>query len=501
MKYRQATWFYALVLLAVLSIPNKLFAQKEATAEPHNPKRSHYRVIDVGTLGGPTSGFTFGARIINRRGALVGGADTSVFDPICGCYNFHAFKWQRGILTDLGTLPGGDSFSFGIAINSQGTVVGISNNGLIDPVTGAPVFEAVTWKDSNIINLGTFGGSFSLPNDINSRGQAAGGAENTTPDPDNLGGALIGLPSPTQYRAALWQKGEIRDLGTLGDGPDSFALFINERGQVGGMSYTSSVPDPITGIPPIHAFLWEHSQMIDIPSLGGASTGVSGLNIKGQVIGTSSLTGETVRHPFIWQGGVLTDIGTFGGDNGSASWLNDAGQVVGGADLEGSQTHHAFLWEKGVLKDLGTVGTDPCSRADSINSRGQVVGESASVCGTSNSAAFLLENGGPMIDLNSFVSPDSGIRLNDAAFINERGEIAVEGSLSGDAHAFVLVPDGDCDDDCERRITANQINVTPIQNPVTTKSGIYSPVNRGIQLRNRLMNRYHAVGQQQAPSD
>jgi hypothetical protein len=130
------------------------------------------------------------------------------------------------------------------------------------------------------------------------------------------------------------------------------------------------------------------------------------------------------------------------------------------------------------------------------------VGESTHVCGGHDSVAFLWENGGPMIDLNSFVPPGSGIVLNDAAFINDRGEIAVDGRLNGDHHAFILVPDGDCDDDCEDRIAANQNNAVPIQNSTTTKSGIDSPADRVSEFRNRHLPIRFGVGhaERQAPT-
>jgi probable HAF family extracellular repeat protein len=478
---------FALVALFTVALVTPLAAQQQA-AKHHN-----YKVIDVGTLGGPTSGFNGDSRIINRKGVAVGGADTSVFDPNCGCYVSHGFRWEDGVLTDLGPLPGGAN-TFAIAINSPGSVAGISENGLTDPVTGAPAFVATIWKNGQIINLGTFGGSFSLPNDINSRGDAAGGAENTIPDPFDFGGNTLGLPSPTQWHATLWQHGTLRDLGTLGDGLDSFALFVNEPGQAAGFSFIDSIVNPETVIPTVDPFFWENGQMVDLGTLGGVFGTVSGLNNMGQVIGVSDLAGDLTQHPFSWYRGVLTDIGTFGGDNGSATWVSDNGEVVGGADLPGSQTHRAYLWKNGVMQDLGTVGTGPCSRADSINESGQIVGESTHFCGSHKSVAFLWENGGPMIDLNSFVPPGSGIVLNDAAFINEQGEIAVDGHLNGDHHAFILVPVGDCDDACESRIAANQNNAMSIQSSATQKQGSDSPVNRASEFRNRLMQRYHSLG-------
>src|SRR5438093_2733575 len=84
----------------------------------------------------------------------------------------HAFKWQNGVLSDVGTLPGGSS-SFALWINNGGQTVGVSQNGLIDPLTGAPASIAVLWKSNGeIINLGTLGGNESLAVALNDRSQA-----------------------------------------------------------------------------------------------------------------------------------------------------------------------------------------------------------------------------------------------------------------------------------------------------------------------------------------
>lgn len=88
------------------------------------------------------------------------------------------------------------------------------------------------------------------------------------------------------------------------------------------------------------------------------------------------------------------------------------------------------------MTDLGTVGTDPCSRALAINSKGQVVGGSSD-CNTFLHA-YIWEDGGDMIDLNTFVPPGSDLTLTLATFINEHGVIAGNGVLSnGDTHAFM----------------------------------------------------------------
>jgi probable HAF family extracellular repeat protein len=139
----------------------------------------------------------------------------------------------------------------------------------------------------------------------------------------------------------------------------------------------------------------------------------------------------------------MQDLGTFGGDNGFAEHINEAGEIAGSADFPGNQIHHAALWRNGAITDLGTVAGDPCSRAYGINAMGQIVGGSSSC--TAFLHAFLWENGGSAIDLNSLVAPGAGLTLTQANFINDRGDIAAVGVLpNGDQRAVLLIP---CDEE------------------------------------------------------
>jgi len=298
-----------------------------------------------------------------------------------------------------------------------------------------------------MINLGSLGGNGSAAVAFNNRGQVVGAAANTVCDPFSL----VNLFSPptfaTQTRAFLWEDGIMRDLDTLG-GPDSLAWYVNERGQVSGISYTDSTPNDTTGIPTVHPFLWENGVMHDLGSLGGSFCGVDCMNNRGAVVGPMTLPGDEFQHPFLSSDGILTDLGTFGGDNGEATGVNDASEVCGVADLPNG-LHNAFLWKNGVMTDLGNLGLT--SFAHAVNSRGQVVGGSRVSREPSQVSAFLSENGGPMIDLNTLIPADSPLHLVIANWINDRGEIAGTGVPPGVSvddvetlgHAFVLIPVGE----------------------------------------------------------
>jgi probable HAF family extracellular repeat protein len=439
------TWtrIIAMTLFAALAVPVQLAAQDNKPQS--QPKHHHYQLIDLGTLGGPNSyvGALGGiSQVLSDQGTVVGCADTSTPDPNYpnspinppgpDPYIFHAFQWREGTLTDLGALPGVSS-SCPLGISGSGLIVGISENGDIDPLTGFPEGRATLWKDGKVTDLGTLGGYESfLVSAGNERGQIAGNATNAIPDPFSGFGA--------QLRGFLWQNGVMQDLGTLG-GPDAFVADINERGQVVGCATTNSIPPN----PTQDAFLWENGRMTDLGTFGGTYACAFVVNNHGQAMGAATLPGDQATHAFLWERGTLTDLGNFGGTTVEPFWLNNIGEVVGGAEYPGDATRHGFLWKKGVLTDLGTLYSGsscgiPGSVGLQVNSKTQIVGNSW--CDTS-AATFLWENGS-MVDLNTLIPPNSGMQLVDAQNINERGEIAGFGFLpNGNGHGFLLIP---CDD-------------------------------------------------------
>ena len=415
---------------------------------------------------------------------------------------------RDGITTDLGTLSGGLS-SFAYTVNNRGLIIGQSQNGSIDPLTGLPELRGVLWRNGQIIDLGTLGGNASNANAINDRGQVVGGATNATSDPfANVPQAACQVLTTTQQfcsgstfafnalfsnsttetHAFLWQDNSMLDLGTLG-GPDSTALINNDHGQVAGWSYTSFVPNPSTGTPTVDPFLWspQNDKMLDLGGLGGTFGAPFFMNDRGQVIGVSNLPGDTTVHPFLWSKSEgMKDLGTLGGTFGFPTWVNNAGEVVG-ATTAGDQALHAFLWRHGVMTDLGTIDTDPESEALSINSQGQIVG------GTFNPGAdlrgWLWENGGPMVDLETLVLPGSGLTVNGTTVINDRGEIAGGGRLpNGDTHAILLIP---CD---ENHPDVAGCDYSLVEEPAQSSTPRHVTDEGQRPPQSRRNNRYHIPG-------
>jgi probable HAF family extracellular repeat protein len=500
------TWtrIIALTLLAALAIPVQLAAQDRTQPQHHY---HHYQLIDVGTFGGPQSWLWVPdfprPGVLNNQGTLVGYADTLAVDPYCfwsplDCYATHAFQWRNGGKTDLGVLPGGIGSQVSW-ISGNGLMAGVSDNGQPDPLNPAlPQLHAVLWDHGQMTDLGTLpeGGysSGSWAATVNNRGEVVGQAYNTIPDPNSLFGYGY------QSRAFYWNNGVMQDLGTLGTGTDAMAGLINERGQVVGWSYTSSVPSPICAPLTTGSFLWDRKNgMKDIGGLGGTCTHALDLNDHGQIVGGSSLTGDTHFHPFVWEAatGVTDLLNPSDSSDGLAEGENAHGDVAGGAC--DSVTCYALLWRKsGGRWQKTTLSTSSQSAYSiSINASEQVVGN------WFGTGAFLSEDGGPMVDLNTLVPPGSGLQLFEADQINDRGEIAVQGAdANGNNHSVLLIP---CDkhhpgvEGCDYSLVdaaavanADQAHAAPTSSAVTENSRM--PTGLRDRMRGPMFRRPNRFG-------
>jgi len=361
-------------LLAVLAVPLTIAAQD--TQQPTLPS-VHYTVTDLGTLSGGSFSQPF---FINRYGLVSG--SSSLPDG-----NQHATLWLEELKVDIGApgLGGPNSIAFGD--NERFQSAGEAETSTLDPY-GEDFCGFGThlsclpflWRDGEMVQLPTLGGNNGVAMAVSNRGEVAGFAENSTPDP--------GCPAPQvlHFKPVVWEKGAIHQLPTFGGDPDGVAQEMNDEGKVVGGSGTCATFNPnfLYNLVPVHALLWEKGKAIDLGNLGG-KTGQAGGNIaydinnRGQVVGNSDLPGDTTFHAFLWTWRTgMQDLGTLSGDVASVSIsINDGGSVVG-ASLDANFNPRAFLWEKGLMSDLNAliVGDSPLYLLTgcSLNSRGEITG-------------------------------------------------------------------------------------------------------------------------------
>lgn len=503
MKSKRLRLGITIVLLAELGAPCWLSAQNR-----------RYKFVDIATLGGPSAeGQVDGtglSQYLNELGVVVGGSDIPVPDPNApnncintSCFLNHGFRWQRGVLTDLGALPGANQ-SHATSINARGLATGGSSTATFDPLTGRLGEHAVLWRDEGILDLGTLGtGVNSAGLYVNNAGEVVGFATvDTTLDPFPNG------PWASPMHAFIWRGGVMRDLGTLGGLDSSVAGGCNNQrvDLVAGWSYTNLTPNLTTGVPTQHAFLWENGRMVDIPTLGGTFATAQCANNQGQVIGQSNLArdagcdgsvfdGFCNQHAFLWDHGMLRDLGAFDGGNFSqAYWINNEGEVVGGATT--SDAFHAALWRKGAITDLGTLPGDCFSQANAINSSGQIIGQSFSCDGTISRAVVWINRS--IIDLNAAIPPNSTLQLVETDNINDHGEIVGRGLPAGCGdpnlcgHVFLLIPcDAAVSQSCHDSPNNNDIG----GNPASVETGVVTPDPKETRefvdrLRARLAQQY-----------
>ncbi|MGA2455983.1 MAG: hypothetical protein ABSF85_00205 [Terriglobales bacterium] len=455
MKKNLAMYVTTLTLLGVFTVPVQLAAQK----------LPRYKLIDLGTFGGPNSFVDGpGTQDLSHNGTYAGEAETDIPDPYSpncqspDCLVQYGQVWRNGSVIELDALPGVNLSSEANWISANGQfIIGVSDNGVVDPLTGAETeTRAVIWTpDGRIHDLGTLrGGTESFGFAVNSFGQVIAGSNNTVTDPYSMFGW------GTQTRTFLWQDGYKQDIGTLG-GPDTVSLTINELGQITGQSYLNSTANIDNGsgcppdVPTQDPFFWENGKMTDIGTLGGTCGVPNRLNNRGQVVGTSYLAGNQIPHPFYWdRNRGLVDMGTLGGPTGEALDISDSGLAVGTADLADG-THHAFVWQDGVMTDVGVVPGDLCSDGLTSNSRGQAMGKSTD-CMNNTKHMFLWQNGA-IHDLTALILPGSDIQVFEAWDMNDQGEIAAVGQLpNGDVHAVLLVPAS-----ADEIAAANALNPSP----------------------------------------
>ena len=356
----------------------------------------------------------------------------------------------RYTITDLGTLGG--TYSYGFGINAAGEVAGGAATKF---QTGGLSETAFLWHQGTMINLGTLGGLNSAAGGPNASGVAAIGSETSMTDPN--GEDFCEYGTHLQCLGAIWKDGVWTVLPNLGNGLNANAFDLNNRGEIVGFA-ENAVHDStcLTGGTPFQVIRFEaviwgaNGKIRELPPLKDDTVGFAfGINDRGQVVGSSGLCSNTAippapasPHAVLWDAdGTPHDLGNLGGPFNGASAVNNRGDVVGVALSPKDGTIHAFLWTEDTgMQDYGAfpgaVATvAPCCKT--INDAGEVVG--FAIDGMGNPTALVWQGKVP-VDLNTLIPAGSPWYLQNACSINDAGEIAGQGLINGEVHAFLATP-------------------------------------------------------------
>jgi probable HAF family extracellular repeat protein len=282
------------------------------------------RVISLGTLPG---GHESQAIAINDRGQVAGFGSNGVPDPVSffkwGTQT-RSFIWQHGVMRDIGTLGGPDAVM--ATLNARGQIAGDSyTNATPNPATSAPTTDPYLWTDGHMRDLGTLGGTQSITNGLNNRGEVVGQS--------NVAGDHYAHPF-------LWDGEHLRDLGTLG-GDFGAANYINEAGHVVGFA---APPGNNTA----HAFLWKSGVMTDLTGAGSSQCTFAGeVNARDQIVGG---TCGADSDALLWDRGKQYDLNKLvaRSDNHlkEAVFISDQGQIVALGVLPNGHQHLFLLTPK-----------------------------------------------------------------------------------------------------------------------------------------------------------
>lgn len=329
-----------------------------------------------------------------------------------------AASYSLSQVADLGGAAG-----FAVDISESGWIAGTARPSM----TFRPQLP-VRQRGSDAVALDVLdGATFARAMGVNNRGTAVGEAFTAAPEAS---------------RAVRWASdGSIEVLPGL-EGPGGVANGINNRGDVVGASGGRAVVWPATGrhkggVRPLP----HHTERPD------AVSRATDVDENGVVVGTSSVYDvhddheHRLQRAMLWQGDQVEHLGALADDRISAALAVRGDHIVGEAYDE-DNVARAVSFRAGDAHQLPALGTWTHSRANDVNAGGVAVGHESRFAGnTSFGGSAVVWCDGVAVALEDVVHdlPD-GWTLQNAAAINDRGQIVGSGSDGNQTVAFALTP-------------------------------------------------------------
>jgi probable HAF family extracellular repeat protein len=312
-------------------------------------------------------------------------------------------EWK---LVDLGNL-GGD-FAIASAVTDDGTVAGYSIAPEPNPAPGQPtgLSHGFLWRNGTMVDLGM------LPNTL---GVAIVDM--------NASSMLVGTTDGTSISGGIfWRDGAWGYLA-----PMAFPRAVNNSGVIVGQHGYGTHTE---------AFVYTGSALLGLGTFGGVNSYALGVNDRGQVVGGSE-DSKGQSHAFLWQDGIMTDLGTFDGDHTGAVDIDNNGLVLVATQSRSTGRWTPYIWDGSVARKLFAqpYGMDFYARA--MNDRGDVIGQ----VGLDNTLAggVVLDGELTILDAIPEVVAAGLHDMNPSRINNRRWIVGASKDAQGSYHAFLLI--------------------------------------------------------------
>lgn len=316
-----------------------------------------------------------------------------------------AAQARRVVVRDLGTLVPGD-LSFAYSVNQAGIAAGES---LGNHDTG--------FADLPVLFFLNRVAPLSVPA-AGSRGIAFGVTDN------GLTGGLV------DSHAALWRSNTLQLLPQLAPGALAEAFGLNARAQLVGIA--------LDGDTLSRPALWDPGQIHDLGTLPGDAEGLArAINNRGLIVGNSGSFGA--RRAVTWDRAGIHALPAVQDQMESRALAVNEQAIITGWWRDMAGNRHAVLFQGGVIVPLPDDGVDAQTLAVAVNNRGVAAGFTQDEF--DNPLRLVLWDHGHFVDLSALIPPEAGWSGMFPYAINDQGRIVGDGDHAGFGHhAFMVIP-------------------------------------------------------------